>query len=94
MSAAIWGGLLVGLATVGFSEVLLRFWGAVGELEAYWKLWLAGIVLRAAWILGALTLVLSGGWLEPKPFVVALLGSYLVSQVVEGFRYSRFVQKL
>ena len=94
MSAAILGGLLAGLATIGLSEALLRVWGAVGKLETYWKLWLVGIALRTAWVLGTLALVLSNGWVEPKPFIVALLGGYLMAQIVEGFRYRHFVQKL
>ena len=93
MSAAILG-LLAGLATIGFSEALLRVWAAVGKLETYWKLWLAGIVLRTAWVLGMLALVVSSGWLEPRPFIVALLAGYLMAQIIEGFRYRQFVQKL
>ena len=66
----------------------------MGKLETYWKLWLAGVALRTAWVLGMLALVVSSGWLEPRPFIVALLAGYLMAQIIEGFRYRQFVQKL
>ena len=92
MSVAALGGLLAGLATIAISEILLRFWGTSARLESYWKLWLAGLGLRAAWILGLLALILVTRWLEPKPFTLALLGGYLAAQVLEGFRYQRFLR--
>lgn len=52
---------------------------------------LAGLALRTIWMAAALGLGLASGWVEPKAFVAALLGSYLVAQIVEGLRYRRFV---
>jgi len=88
MTAAILGGLLAGLATIGISELLLKIWGS-RPVEAVWKLTLAGMALRAAWVLGMLTLVLVRGAEHRVAFVPALLAGYLAAQVWEGFRYRR-----
>jgi hypothetical protein len=88
MTAAILGGLLAGLATVGISELLLIIWSA-RPAEAVWKLTVAGIALRTAWVLGVLTLVLVRGGEHRVEFVPALLAGYLAAQVWEGFRYRR-----
>lgn len=88
MTAAIFGGLLAGLATIGISELLLKIWGS-RPIEAVWKLTLAGIALRTAWVLGVLTLVLIRGGEHRAAFVPALLAGYLAAQVWEGFRYRR-----
>jgi hypothetical protein len=81
-------GLLGGLATIGVSEFLLKFWGS-GSAGSVFKLLVAGMALRALWILGLLAAVVATGALDPKPFVVALLAGYLVAQVLEGLRYQR-----
>ena len=88
MTAAIFGGLLAGLATIGISELLLKIWGS-RPVEAVWKLNLAGVGLRTVWVLGVLTLVLITGGEHRGVFIPALLGGYLAAQVWEGFRYQR-----
>lgn len=91
MTAAVLWGLLAGSATFGLSELLLKVWGD-RPMKNIWKLSLAGIALRAVWILGVLAAVLSQDLLEAAPFTIALLASYLVAQVWEGFRYQRFIE--
>ena len=88
MTAAILGGLLAGLATIGISELLLKMWGSRPE-EAIWKLTLTGIALRTAWVLGVLTVALIGGGEHRGAFISALLAGYLAAKVWEGFRYRR-----
>jgi hypothetical protein len=88
MTAAIFGGLLAGLATIGISELLLKIWGS-RPVEAVWKLTLTGIALRTAWVLGVLTWFLVRGGEHRGVFVPALLAGYLAAQVWEGFRYQR-----
>jgi hypothetical protein len=88
MTAAILGGLLAGLATIGISELLLKVWGA-NPVAAVWKLTLLGVALRTAWVLGVLTAVLARGGEHLSGFVPALLAGYLAAQVWEGFRYRR-----
>jgi hypothetical protein len=88
MTAAILGGLLAGLATIGISELLLKIWGS-RPAGAIWKLTLTGIALRTVWVLGVLTVALIGGWEHRVAFIPALLAGYLVAQVWEGFRYQR-----
>lgn len=87
MTAAVLAGLLAGLATIGISELLLKFWDA--NPDAIWKLTLLGIALRAVWILGVLTVVLLRGGEHRMEFISALLAGYLAAQVWEGFRYQR-----
>jgi hypothetical protein len=88
MTAAILGGLLAGLATIGISELLLKVWGA-NPVAAVWKLTLLGVALRTAWVLGVLTVVLVRGGEHRTGFISALLAGYLAAQVWEGFRYRR-----
>ena len=89
--SAIFFGLLAGLATVGLSELLIRFWGS-GSLHSFWKVLLVGAALRAAWVLGLLAAVLMTGIADAKPFTIALLGSYLAAQIMEGLRYQRMIR--
>ena len=88
MTAAILGGLLAGLTTIGISELLLKFWGS-NPVAAVWKLTLLGIALRTAWVLGVLTAVLLRGGEYRVVFIPALLAGYLAAQVWEGFRFQR-----
>ncbi len=90
MSGAVIWGLLAGLATIGLSEAVLRFWQR-RPLEAVWKLSLIGALLRTIWILAVLSAVLISGWLDRAAFTLALLAGYLLAQVVAGLRYGRFV---
>lgn len=87
MTAAVLAGLLAGLATIGISELLLKFWGA--NPDAIWKLTLLGVALRAVWVLGVLTVVLLRRGEHRMVFISALLAGYLAAQVWEGFRYRR-----
>jgi len=89
--SAIFFGLLAGLATIGLSELLIRFWGS-GSLHSFWKVLLLGALLRAAWVLGLLAAVLMTGIADAKPFTIALLAGYLVAQIVEGLRYQRLIR--
>ena len=84
-------GLLAGLATIGLSELLIKFWGS-RPVHRFWKVLLVGSALRALWVLGLLAAVLTSGVLEPRPFVIALLGSYLVAQVLEGLRHQHLIR--
>ena len=94
MSIGIFWGLAAGLSTMALSELILRLWGPSLKLDRYWQLGFVGVAVRTSWVLGLLVLVLNSQWLEPKSFTLALLGGYLTSQIVEGFRYRRFVRKL
>ena len=94
MSIGIFWGLAAGLSTMALSELILRLWRPSLKLDRYWQLWFVGVAVRTSWVLGLLVLVLNSQWLEPKSFTLALLGGYLTSQIVEGFRYRRFVRKL
>jgi hypothetical protein len=89
--SAVFIGLLAGLATMGLSELLIRFWGS-GSILSFWKVLLLGVFLRAAWVLGLLAAVLSSGIVEAKPFTIALLAGYLAAQITEGLRYQRLIR--
>jgi hypothetical protein len=89
--SAIFLGLLAGLATIGLSELLIRFWGS-GSLHSFWKVLLLGVFLRAAWVLGLLAAVLATGAADAKPFTIALLAGYLAAQIMEGLRYQRLIR--
>lgn len=91
MIEALLGGLTAGLATIGISEALMRYW-SVRPLNAVWTIALTGIALRTVWVLGVLVVVVANGLLAPIPFVAALLLGYLVGQLLEGVRYQRFVE--
>lgn len=91
MMEALIGGLTAGLATIGISEALMRYWSG-RPLNAVWTIALIGIALRTIWVLGALVVVLANHLLEPIPFVVSLLLGYFVGQLLEGVRYQRFVE--
>jgi hypothetical protein len=88
MTAAIIGGLLAGLATIGISELVLSLWGS-RPAGAVWRLTLVGIALRTAWVLSVLITFLARGGEPRGGFVPALLAGYLIAQVWEGFRYQR-----
>ncbi len=51
----------------------------------------AGLALRTVWMAAALLLGLVSGLAEPKAYIAALAAAYLCAQVLEGFRYRRFV---
>ena len=84
-------GLLGGLATVGLSEGLLRWWGS-RPVHAFWKLLLLGAALRVVWVLGLLGGVLATGILDGKLFTVALLSSYSLAQMLEALRHRNLIR--
>ena len=88
MTGAILAGLLAGLATIGISELVLKF-GGPRPAESVWTLTVAGVALRTLWVLSVLTAVLMQGGPHRTVFVPALLAGYLAAQVWEGFRYQR-----
>jgi len=90
MSPALVAGLAAGLVSVAISEGLLAWWARRPQAPAM-QVALAGLALRTVWMAAALGLGLASGLLEPKTFVAALMGSYLIAQIVEGLRYRRFV---
>jgi H+/Cl- antiporter ClcA len=92
MTAAIGLGILGGLFAVLVSEALLK-------LLVRFKAWdpipvsLGGVLIRGSWILICLLLGVNG--MDPaagQAFAVALLGTYLVAQVAEGFRFEKAVR--
>lgn len=89
--SAFFFGLLAGLATIGLSELLIRFWGS-GSLHSFWKVLLVGVFLRAVWVLGLLAAVLITEIVDAKPFTIALLAGYLAAQIMEGLRYQRLIR--
>lgn len=90
MTAAIFAGAAIGLATVFVSEAMLRYWMRRPK-EPAMKILLRGLLLRTVLVLTALTVILSRGWFDEMVFVWALFLSYLAAQVWEGFRYQRFI---
>ena len=90
MSASLVAGLAAGLGSVGISEALLAWWSRRPRTPAM-RVVFTGLVLRTAWMAAALGFGLSSERVEPKTFIAVLMGSYLVAQIVEGFRYRRFV---
>ena len=90
MSASFAAGLAAGLVSVALSEALLAWWARKPQTPAL-KVVFAGMALRTAWMTTALVAGLGSERWEPKGFTAALLGTYLIAQIVEGFRYRRFV---
>ena len=90
MSASLVAGLAAGLGSVAVSEALLGWWSRRPQTPGL-KIAFAGLALRTVWMATALAWGLGSGLLEPKAFTAALLGTYLIAQIVEGFRYRRFV---
>ena len=90
--SAVLTGLAAGLCGAGISEALLAWWSKRPRVEAFQVIF-AGMALRTVWMLAALVVGAASGWVETKPYVAALLGTYLTTQVFEGFRYKRFIDK-
>lgn len=90
MSLSLAAGLAAGLGSVAVSEALLAWWARKPQTPAL-RVVFAGLALRTAWMAAALAFGLGSGLWEPKFFTAGLLGTYLIAQVVEGFRYRRFV---
>jgi hypothetical protein len=91
MSAALLAGLAAGLGSVAVSEAVLAWWTRRPEVPAM-AIAFAGLALRTVWMGAALAVGLGYGHWEPAPFTAALLGTYLIAQIAEGFRYRRFVE--
>ena len=90
MTLSLAAGLAAGLGSVAVSEALLAWWSRRPGIPAM-KVIFVGLALRTAWMASALALGLGSGLWEPQAFTAALLGTYLIAQIVEGFRYRRFV---
>lgn len=92
MTSAVLAGLAAGLSGAGISEALLAWWSKRPQVAAL-QVVFAGMALRTVWMLTALVAGAASGWVETKPYTAALLGTYLTAQVVEGFRYKRFIDR-
>jgi hypothetical protein len=90
MSPSLAAGLAAGLGSVVVSEALLAWWARRPKTPAM-KVVFAGLALRTGWMAAALAFGLGSGLWMARDFTAALLGTYLIAQVVEGFRYRRFV---
>ncbi len=90
MSPALVAGLAAGLGSVAVSEALLAWWARRPQTPAL-NVVFAGMALRTVWMGVALAYGLGSRSWEPQAFTAALMGTYLVAQVVEGLRYRRFV---
>ncbi|MCB1019990.1 MAG: hypothetical protein KDC27_08680 [Acidobacteria bacterium] len=90
MTSALVAGLAAGLVSAAVSEALLKWWSGKPETSAF-KVALTGTLLRTAWMTAALAAGLVSRLWEPRAFTAALLGTYLIAQIVEGIRYRRFV---
>ena len=90
MSSSLAAGLAAGLGSVAISEALLAWWSRRPHIPAM-KVIFVGLALRTVWMAAALAFGLGSGLWETKAFIAALLGTYLIAQVVEGLRYRRFV---
>ena len=88
-AAAVWG-LLGGAATLGISELLLRWRGAMST-PRLWKVSMWGVAIRTAWVLGVLVAGVGVADLEPRAFTIALLAGYFAAQITEGIRYQRLI---
>lgn len=90
MSASLAAGLAAGLGSIAISETLLRWWSRRPRTPAM-QIALTGLALRTLWMAAALGIGLGVELWEPEPYIAALLGTYLIAQIVEGIRYRRFV---
>ena len=90
MIAVFWG-LLGGLATLGVSEVLLRWWRP-RPVHTFWKLGLLSTAVRTLLVLSLLGAVLASGSLDGRLFAPALLGSYFIVLLVETFRHRQVIR--
>ena len=82
--------MAAGLGAIAISEALLAWWTRRPRTPAM-KVAFIGLALRTVWMTAALLLGLGSGLVDPKVFIAALLAAYLGAQVLEGFRYRRFV---
>jgi hypothetical protein len=90
VSPSLAAGLAAGLGSVAISEALLAWWSRRPQTPAM-QVALAGLGLRTVWMGAALGIGLGAELWEPEPYLAALLGTYLIAQIVEGIRYRRFV---
>ncbi|MDA1313312.1 MAG: hypothetical protein O2968_08260 [Acidobacteria bacterium] len=84
-------GLLGGLATLGASELLLRWWRP-RPVHTFWKLGLLSTALRTTLVLGLLVAVLASNSLDGRLFVPALLGSYFLALLMETYRHQQVIR--
>ena len=85
-------GLTCGLGSAAVSEAILRTGAPVLEHSLFRAL-AVGAALRTLWILALVAWALGTGAADPRMFVPALLLGYLVAQVLEGVRYTRYFEK-
>ena len=92
MTVAVVLGAAIALCGAGLSEALLAWWSRRPEEPAL-RVAFLGMALRTAWTGAGLVWGAASEQIETRPFVAALLGTYLAAQVFEGFRYKRFIDK-
>ena len=85
-------GLTCGLGSAAVSEAILRNGAPILEHSLFRAL-AVGAALRTLWILALVAWALGTGAADPRMFVPALLLGYLVAQVLEGVRYTRYFEK-
>ena len=86
------GGFTCGLGSAVVSESILRTGPPILEHSLFRAL-AVGAALRTLWILALVAWALGTGAVDPRMFVPALLLGYLVAQVLEGIRYTRYFEK-
>ncbi|MCZ6666884.1 MAG: hypothetical protein O7B81_16415 [Gammaproteobacteria bacterium] len=89
--SAVLLGLLGGLATLGVSEALLRWWRP-RPVHTFLRLVLLSTALRTTLVLGLLGAGLASGSVDGRLYVPALLGSYFLALLVETFRHQQVIQ--
>ena len=92
MSEAFAIGIAAGLGAAAISEALLRLWARRPDAPAM-AFAFGGAALRTVWVLAALALGLGLFALPAAGFAAGLFTAYLASQVAEGLRYRRFVER-
>lgn len=91
MTAAL-AGAAAGLGALLVSEATLAWWRRRPKMQPL-RVAFTGMLARGVWILFALIAGWRAGWLESLAFPATLFSIYLVSQIVEGFRFQRFARK-
>lgn len=92
MSAEIPLGLACGLSTALVSEAVLRL-GAPTLKRSLFSALAIGAALRTLWVLALVAWSLTSAAIDARAFVLALLAGYMVSQVFEGVRYTRYFER-
>ena len=90
MNSVLWG-LLGGLATLGVSEALLRWWRP-RPVHTFWRLALLSVAVRTLFVLSLLGAVLASSSLDGRLFTPALLGSYFAALMTETYRHQQVIR--